>query len=257
MGCCRPADSVEETRGKVVTTIKDSGQRQVFDTGAVRDCQEGKGRFDLIQPAFLWEVAKVNEGGAVKYGARNYEKGIPLGRYFDSAIRHLVKWSLGYRDEPHLAQAAWNIEKLWWTAQEIEAGRLPATLDAGGYQELAARRAQEEKYQVWAADPGEDCLVDTFDRDVPPERGDLAADLEAHLTDFQQALNYARQLFDLGSWNVLNYYHVMKINGFDAELSWRVRHALGTATWSPKGDHGLRYVSYVARVPPDAQEVIQ
>ena len=28
--------------------IKDSGERREFDTGAVRDIQEGKGRMDLL-----------------------------------------------------------------------------------------------------------------------------------------------------------------------------------------------------------------
>lgn len=31
-----------------VCTIKDSGERRVFETGAVRDCAEGKGRCDLL-----------------------------------------------------------------------------------------------------------------------------------------------------------------------------------------------------------------
>lgn len=30
------------------STIKDSGERRVFETGAVRDCAEGKGRCDLL-----------------------------------------------------------------------------------------------------------------------------------------------------------------------------------------------------------------
>lgn len=36
--------------------IKDSGNRREFDTGAVRDIQEGKGRCDLLP---LWVVAKM------------------------------------------------------------------------------------------------------------------------------------------------------------------------------------------------------
>lgn len=36
-------------------TIKDSGERRVFETGAVRDCAEGKGRCDLLP---LREVAQ-------------------------------------------------------------------------------------------------------------------------------------------------------------------------------------------------------
>jgi hypothetical protein len=37
-------------------TVKDSGARQSFDTGAVRDIQAGKGRFDLITPFMLQAV---------------------------------------------------------------------------------------------------------------------------------------------------------------------------------------------------------
>ena len=33
--------------------IKDSGTRREFDTGAVRDCTEGKGRCDR---AFVWNI---------------------------------------------------------------------------------------------------------------------------------------------------------------------------------------------------------
>ena len=36
--------------------IKDSGERREFETGAVRDMAEGKGRFDLMP---LCEVAKL------------------------------------------------------------------------------------------------------------------------------------------------------------------------------------------------------
>lgn len=37
--------------------IEDSGERQEFDTGAVRDIQEGKGRYDLIPPEPLMRLA--------------------------------------------------------------------------------------------------------------------------------------------------------------------------------------------------------
>jgi hypothetical protein len=38
------------------------------------------------------EVAKHFEEGAKKYGENNWQKGIPLHSYFDSAIRHLLKY---------------------------------------------------------------------------------------------------------------------------------------------------------------------
>ena len=109
--------------------IKDSGQRSQFSTGAQRDCQEGKGRMDLLPFRALIEVAKIYEEGAKKYNDNNWRKGIPLSRYIDSGTRHLAKWMIGLRDEPHLAQACWNLLCLIETSQMIEEGLLPAELN--------------------------------------------------------------------------------------------------------------------------------
>ena len=89
--------------------IKDSGDRTQFETGAVRDMHEGKGRCDLLPPLALLRVARHFEAGATKYGDRNWEKGIPMHSFLDSGIRHLLKYMNGQDDEDHLAAAAWNI----------------------------------------------------------------------------------------------------------------------------------------------------
>ena len=89
--------------------IKDSGERTRFDTGAVRDIHTGKGRMDLLPWEALVEVSKHCEEGALKYGERNCEKGIPIHSLIDSAFRHLAKYMMGMKDEPHLRAAAWNI----------------------------------------------------------------------------------------------------------------------------------------------------
>ncbi len=104
--------------------LKDSGQREEFPTGSVRDTQEGKGRFDLISPIALERLAIVYEKGAAKYGDRNWEKGQPLTRYLNSAMRHINKWRRGLRDEDHLAQAAWNLFAYIHTEQMINEGKL-------------------------------------------------------------------------------------------------------------------------------------
>lgn len=96
--------------------IKDSGERTEFSSGAVRDMHVGKGRFDLLPWYAIHEVAKHCEDGALKYGERNVDKGIPLHSLLDSAIRHLVKYMHGETDEPHLRAAAWNV--LWALEQE-------------------------------------------------------------------------------------------------------------------------------------------
>ena len=71
--------------------IKDSGNRRAFDTGAVRDMQEGKGRMDLLPWAAIMEVSKHCENGALKYGEHNVDRGIPTHSLYDSALRHLAK----------------------------------------------------------------------------------------------------------------------------------------------------------------------
>ena len=92
-------------------TIKDSGQRSEFPTGAVRDMSEGKGRMDLLPWNAIIEVSKHCEEGAKKYGENNVDKGIPMHSLADSAMRHMAKFIAGHKDEDHLRAAAWNI--LW------------------------------------------------------------------------------------------------------------------------------------------------
>lgn len=98
-----------ELNGANRFVVKDSGQRQEFETGARRDIQEDKPRPDLLSPFALERIAWVYARGAQKYGDRNWEKGMPLGRYLASAERHLMQFKQGDRDEDHLAQAAWNL----------------------------------------------------------------------------------------------------------------------------------------------------
>jgi hypothetical protein len=112
-----------------IPTIKDSGARSEFASGAVRDLQTGKGRFDLLPVRAIMEVSRVFEEGARKYEPRNWEMGIPLSRFMDSGLRHAMKWLMGMRDEPHLAQACWNFLCLLDTQKRIEEGVLPMELN--------------------------------------------------------------------------------------------------------------------------------
>jgi len=109
--------------------VKDSGYRQEFPTGARRDTQEGKGRFDLLPCHAITRLAKHFENGAKKYGDSNWRKGIPLNRYLDSALRHLFKFADGERDEDHAIAAAWNLLCLIETEKMINDGELPKDLD--------------------------------------------------------------------------------------------------------------------------------
>lgn len=143
--------------------IQDSGERRTFDTGAVRDIQEGKGRMDLMplqvvanlldqltggdyvireihrftktgKTIFLYraltsfatlafddsletmvlEVSKHFEEGAKKYGENNWQKGLPVNCYLDSALRHYLKYRRGDKDEPHHRSFVWNLTCCIW-----------------------------------------------------------------------------------------------------------------------------------------------
>jgi len=141
--------------------IKDSGNRTEFNTGAVRDIQEGKGRMDLVpfdivarlldddcllylekfqkDGDYIWLIDAVMkfvqygafngsletavleysihlEEGAEKYSERNWEKGIPLKNYINSAARHYVKYLRGDDDERHDRAFVWNCLCGAWTA---------------------------------------------------------------------------------------------------------------------------------------------
>lgn len=109
--------------------VKDSGERQSFATGSVRDTQVGKGRYDLIPPISLKRLAQHYENGARKYGDRNWELGQPLSRYLNSALRHLQNILAGDTSEDHLAAAAWNVFAIIHTQEMCLKGHLPAALD--------------------------------------------------------------------------------------------------------------------------------
>ena len=60
------------------------------------------------------EVSKHFEEGALKYGENNWQKGIPIQSYIDSAIRHYLKYKSGWNDEPHDRAFVWNVICCIW-----------------------------------------------------------------------------------------------------------------------------------------------
>lgn len=119
---------VREVHGDLAG-IKDSGVKEEFSTGSVRDKQEGKGAFHLVPTWVVWLVSRVYEGGAIKYKPRNWEKGQPLSQYIKSAENHLAKLKMGLRDEPHASMAVWNLLGYIFTASLIKLGRRPGSLN--------------------------------------------------------------------------------------------------------------------------------
>jgi hypothetical protein len=98
---------------------KDSGQRDQYSTGMVRDTEAGKPRFDLLFPLdipfesqMLTRFAGLMARGAEKYDERNWELAATekeLARYKSSASRHLIQWLSGEVDEDHAAAVMFNL----------------------------------------------------------------------------------------------------------------------------------------------------
>ena len=100
----------------VVTGVRD------FGTGARRDPNQDKGRYDLLSPLFLRRLARHTQKGGQARGDRNWENGMPFSAVLDSAIRHLFRYLEGDRSEDHLAAAAWNVMVLTHEEEMIERG---------------------------------------------------------------------------------------------------------------------------------------
>ena len=64
---------------------------------------------------YILDVSKHYEEGAKKYDERNWEKGIPVHSFLDSAARHYIKWLRGDQDERHDRAIGWNILGAMWT----------------------------------------------------------------------------------------------------------------------------------------------
>lgn len=87
---------------------------ETFDTGAIRDTQTNKIRFELLPMRALARVALhyTKAGGTLdkpKYPYNNWRKGIPIHRMIASMLRHLYAYIMGNRAEDHLAALAFNV----------------------------------------------------------------------------------------------------------------------------------------------------
>jgi hypothetical protein len=84
-------------------------ERREYDTGAVRSADCEQTRYDLISPIGLERLARTYAEGAEKFGAFNWENGMPVNDLLNHAIAHVYKFLGGDRSEDHLAHAAWNL----------------------------------------------------------------------------------------------------------------------------------------------------
>lgn len=88
-----------------------------FNTGAIRDSQEGKEDYiETISWTAFRRYAQYMTGKKKKYGAGNFKKGIPVSSYEQSLVRHIQKYlankyeNQGLEEsEDHLSAMVFNI----------------------------------------------------------------------------------------------------------------------------------------------------
>lgn len=90
-----------------------SSVRVTFPKGGKRDDAERAVNYSLFCPAAMRALALTFKEGELKYGARNWEAGIPTENYIDHALEHIFNAiTEGYEKEQRyteLSHALWNI----------------------------------------------------------------------------------------------------------------------------------------------------
>ena len=98
---------------------------------------------DIIFAKAMMDLSVHYKNGALKYAERNWEKGIPLHSFIDSAVRHLCKEMLGWQDEPHDIAIMWNLYGAIWTLQHH-----PHLNDLPNYKKYKKEQSNEVKKEA-------------------------------------------------------------------------------------------------------------
>ena len=103
--------------------VKDSGQRELFSSGMVRDTSAGKVDYTLVLDGPMFKRwAEHLTKGAVKYKKRNWmqARGVEeYERFKESALRHYDAYLEGQPDEEHAAGVFFNINGMEYTKQKM------------------------------------------------------------------------------------------------------------------------------------------
>lgn len=113
--------------------VKDSGKRQSFDSGMVRDTQDGKiDYYRVFDGPMLQRWAEHLTKGAVKYpdvrpGVANWTLAAgeaELARFKASAVRHFVQWLRGDTDECHASAVYFNINGAEYVKERLSCEKI-------------------------------------------------------------------------------------------------------------------------------------
>ncbi len=104
---------------------KDSGKRQVFTSGMVRDTEEGKLKPHLCLSGPMFDRwAGLMTRGAEKYEEDNWmlaQGTAEYQRFRASAFRHFMQWWRGENDEDHAAAVFFNINGAEYVEDKLNA----------------------------------------------------------------------------------------------------------------------------------------
>jgi len=109
------AEYIESDTLRFIDDYTHSGDRDYLWHAITAFCLERK--WDIYTA--IIEVSKHYEEGCAKYGDFNWQKGIYLHCYIDSAARHYIKWRRGDNDEPHDRAVIWNLLGAIWTDKHL------------------------------------------------------------------------------------------------------------------------------------------
>lgn len=120
-----------------VLPINDTGQS--FEIKEAFRYNDGKLRYDLLEPYAIKELVKVFTAGAKKYSDNNWQKGMKWTKMIASLKRHLASFEESEDYDPetachHLAHVAWNALGL------VTYSKTHPELDDRNHQYLQAKR---------------------------------------------------------------------------------------------------------------------
>lgn len=107
--------TTEQVGSKDAEVLAEGGTK--FQTGAVRSADKNHVMYQLISPIGMRRMAETMKEGFDKYGAYNWERGMPIGDLLNHAIAHIYAFLSGVpsvdaktgKTEDDLAHAAWNL----------------------------------------------------------------------------------------------------------------------------------------------------
>lgn len=104
--------------------VKDSGKREEYKSGMVRDVTDGKVDYSLVFDGPLIDRLALHlTKGAIKYSKRNWMKANgneELERFKESAVRHFRQWLRGDRDEDHFSAVVFNLNAYEYLREKLD-----------------------------------------------------------------------------------------------------------------------------------------